>query len=228
MPWISRLLRGDRVWVRLGADGEPVAGSDGRVDVLYKRGGKVYRAALRNLQADPEARTFSDEEIGDPGGAAASAANAPRAASNRVGRRRLPDSGAPAIDPFEAWVDGACSGNPGPCGIGLVLLDRGARRELSEYLGVGTNNVAELTAIIRALEEAPRDRTVIVHSDSSYALGLLGLGWKPKANQALVERMRDLAAGFSDLRLRKVEGHAGVVENERADRLARDAVSRKS
>lgn len=211
------------MWVRLGAGGEADAGSDGRVDVIYKRGGKVYRAALRNLEHDPEARTLSDEEVGQ---ADAGAPTKPRST-----RRRLPDDDRPAIDPFEAWVDGACSGNPGPCGIGVVLLDRGTRREISEYLGVGTNNVAELTAIIRALEEAtrhaPRDRTVVVHSDSSYALGLLGLGWKPKTNQALVERMRSLAAGLSDLRLRKVQGHAGVVENERADRLARDAVSRK-
>jgi hypothetical protein len=50
MPWVSRLLRGDRVWVKVGPGGEPVAGSDGRVDVLYKKGGKVYRAALRTLR----------------------------------------------------------------------------------------------------------------------------------------------------------------------------------
>jgi ribonuclease HI len=130
-------------------------------------------------------------------------------------------------DAFIVYADGACTGNPGPCGIGVVLLDGSARRELSEYLGEGTNNVAELTALIRAMEEAPRDRTVVLHSDSAYALGLLGKAWKAKANRELVERMRTLAREFRDLRLVKVAGHAGIAENERADKLAREAVARR-
>ena len=48
MPWVSRLLRGERVFARAGADGKLAAGEDGRVDILYKAGGKVYRAAARN------------------------------------------------------------------------------------------------------------------------------------------------------------------------------------
>jgi len=124
----------------------------------------------------------------------------------------------------DIYTDGACSGNPGPAGIGVVILDGGKRRELSEYLGTGTNNIAELMAIVRALEEVPRDRTIVLHADSSYALGLLGKGWKAKANQEIVERMRTLARDFRDLRLVKVDGHAGVAENERADELARTAI----
>ena len=117
---------------------------------------------------------------------------------------------------------------PGRPGLGVVILDGGKRRELSEYLGVGTNNIAELMAIVRALEEVPHDRTVVVHADSSYALGLLGKGWKAKANQEIVERMRTLARKASrDLRLVKVDGHAGVPENERADELARSAVVKR-
>jgi ribonuclease HI len=81
-------------------------------------------------------------------------------------------------------------------------------------------------AIVRALEELPKDRTVVLHSDSAYALGLLGKGWKPKANQELVERMRGLGRQFRDLRLVKVDGHAGVAENERADELARAAITK--
>jgi ribonuclease HI len=69
---------------------------------------------------------------------------------------------------------------------------------------------------------------VLLHSDSAYALGLLGQGWKPKANQELVARMRDVAGDFSDLRLFKVAGHAGIPLNERADELARDAVNRRA
>ena len=79
----------------------------------------------------------------------------------------------------------------------------------------------------RRLRVAP-DRTVVLHADSSYALGLLGKGWKAKANQEIVERMRTVAKKFRDLRLVKVDGHAGVAENERADELARTAVVKRS
>jgi ribonuclease HI len=194
MPWVSRLLRGDRVWVKAGPSGEPTAGSDGRVDILYKRGGKVYRAALRNLDTDPNPVALPDEEA-------------------------APGEAAPAKP--------AAGRNPGPMGIGVVVVDGKERRELSEYLGVGTNNIAELTAIERALAICPRERTVLVHSDSAYALGLLGKNWKAKANQELVARLRKLAAEFKDVRWVKVAGHAGVPENERCDQLAREAVEKR-
>ena len=225
MPWVSRLLRGERVFVKVGPGGEPVAGGDGRVDIIYKPGGKVYRAGARNLAADPAPKALSDAEAAPsveapaPGGKAGGAGG--RASSAGGARGPLP------ADSIIVYTDGACSGNPGPAGIGVVILDGGKRRELSEYLGTGTNNIAELMAIVRALEEVPPERTIVLHADSSYALGLLGKGWKAKANQELVERMRGLARGFRDLRLVKVDGHAGVPENERADALARAAIVKR-
>jgi ribonuclease HI len=134
----------------------------------------------------------------------------------------------PTREPIHAYTDGACSGNPGPAGIGVVLICGGRRKELSEYLGEGTNNIAELLAVKRALESVrDRARTVYLYSDSAYVLGLLGKGWKPKANRELVEDLRALKSRFADLRLVKVPGHAGVPENERADELARAAVARR-
>ncbi|MEK6606744.1 MAG: ribonuclease H [Myxococcota bacterium] len=133
----------------------------------------------------------------------------------------------PAREPIHAYVDGACSGNPGPAGIGVVLLCGKRRKEISEYLGHATNNIAELTAAVRALESVrDPDRPVTLYSDSSYTLGLLGKAWKPKANRELVAQLRALAARFPHLRLVKVAGHSGVVENERCDELARDAILR--
>jgi ribonuclease HI len=205
VPWASRRLRGDRVWVKVGPRGEPAAGPDGRVEIRYREGGKIYRASTRNLEPDPEPRTISDAEAGGPEAQAAASA--------------LPK------DALIVYTDGACTGNPGPMGLGVVILDGQERREVSEYLGHGTNNIAELMAIVRALELCPRDRPVVLHSDSAYALGLLGKGWKAKANQELVERMRALAREFKELRLVKVAGHAGVSENERADQLATSAIS---
>jgi ribonuclease HI len=213
MPWASRLLRGERVFARVASDGAVKPSSDGRVDIVYRPGGKVYRAAARNLSEDPKPELLSDE-----------AAAPAEAASDRS--RSAPPAPTPK-DAFVIYADGACSGNPGPCGIGVVLLDGASRREISEYLGQGTNNIAELTALLRGLENAPRDRTIVLCSDSAYALGLLGKGWKAKANQELVAELRAVARGFRDLRLVKVEGHSGVAENERADALARDAVIRR-
>ena len=210
--------------MKVGPSGVPASGADGRVDIIYKPGGKVYRAGARNLSPDPDPKTLGDDE-------AAPAGEAPASGSKSGGKQA--SGGAAAArgplpkDAIIVYTDGACSGNPGPAGIGVVILDGGKRRELSEYLGVGTNNIAELMAIVRALEEVPHERTIVLHADSSYALGLLGKGWKAKANQELVERMRGLAKGFRDLRLVKVDGHAGVPENERADELARGAISKR-
>jgi ribonuclease HI len=128
------------------------------------------------------------------------------------------------------YTDGACTGNPGPMGIGVVLLDPLAdptanqtRRELSEFLGFGTNNIAELTAILRGLQLCPRNRPVVIYSDSAYAIGLLSQSWKAKANAELVAELRQLVRVFPTVRFVKVKGHSGDVENDRCDELARRA-----
>jgi ribonuclease HI len=215
MPWIKRLLRGKEVFARADKTGRLRAGPDGRVEVIYKAapGAKIYRASAGNLEAtgDPRDDELLDIDLEVPPGAGAAV-----------------QPGA-AADAIIIYTDGACHGNPGPMGIGIVILDRGERREVSEYLGEGTNNIAELTAILRALELVPageRERPVLVHSDSSYALGLLSLGWKAKKNVELVDELRRIAARFPRLRAIKVAGHAGVSENERCDQLANAAVAR--
>jgi ribonuclease HI len=124
-----------------------------------------------------------------------------------------------------AYTDGAASGNPGPAGIGVVLIFREHRKELSKYLGETTNNVAELTAVLEALRLVKRrDLPVRVHVDSSYAIGVANGSMRPKANRELVALIHEEMRGFSDLVFVKVPGHSGVEANERADALARDAV----
>ncbi|MDW8280716.1 MAG: ribonuclease H [Myxococcales bacterium] len=227
MPWVRRRLRGVQVWARCDGNGELRVGSDGRVDVLYQPGGRLYRAAMRNLEPDDDPTLLSDEEAAPGELAEARNRTGRMLGRSRGGQSALPlPSSVEGVDAVHVYADGACAGNPGPMGIGVVLLNGGERKEVSEYLGVGTNNIAELTAIQRALELSPRDRTVVLHSDSAYVLGLLGQGWKAKANQELVARLRQMAAGFRDLRLVKVAGHAGVKENERCDKLAREAIAR--
>jgi ribonuclease HI len=123
------------------------------------------------------------------------------------------------------YADGACSGNPGPAGIGVVIQDDQGRRELSQFLGEGTNNIAELTAVLEAAHAIEdHDRPVRIHTDSKYAIGVLSMGWKAKANTELIGRVREALKPFTDLQLIHVPGHAGVLLNERADALAVQAV----
>ena len=122
---------------------------------------------------------------------------------------------------IEVYTDGACQGNPGPCSYGVVIRYGPHYKEMSQYLGHGTNNIAELTAIKVALESFKRtDLPVRIHTDSSYSIGAITQGWKTKANKELILGLRDLAKSFDDLEFIKVKGHAGIPLNERADELA--------
>jgi ribonuclease HI len=198
-------FRGEPVWVRVDEAGQPVLDRDGRAEMKYRPDDhRSYRPASVNLTPLPP-----EEDPAPPARAAA------------------------AGDVIEVWTDGACSGNPGPMGIGVVVVADGKRREHGEYLGTGTNNIAELTAIQRGLEIADElvpggTRPIHLHSDSSYSIGVLSKGWKAKANQDLVARLRRMLSGRPGVTLVKVAGHAGVPENERCDELARDAITRRS
>lgn len=212
MPWLKHRLRDADVWAKVDDAGALVTDRDGRVEIVYKAGAgaKVYRAAARNLAA-VAGEAAIDIEPGE-----------------RVPER--PQAAAPVIagDAIQVWTDGACTGNPGPAGLGVVIIDGTHRTELSEYLGEGTNNIAELTAILRGLQEVKdRSRPVVVYSDSAYSIGLLTKPWKAKKNVELVEELRALCRAFGDLRFVKVAGHAGVELNERVDQLARDAITRR-
>ncbi|QQR91899.1 MAG: ribonuclease HI [Myxococcales bacterium] len=130
-----------------------------------------------------------------------------------------------SADEVKIYTDGACSGNPGPCGVGVLLMEGELVKELSEYLGQGTNNIAELTAILRAAEAlAGSTKTVRIYSDSQYAIGVLSKNWKAKANQELVAKTKLALGKLSHVELHYVRGHSGDPHNERADELAVQAV----
>ena len=139
---------------------------------------------------------------------------------------------------LKAFTDGACSGNPGPGGWGVVLQAINAgeivkERELSGGAGETTNNQMELMAAISALETLDRAITITVITDSSYVKdgvstwihGWKRNGWKtaakkPVKNVELWQRM-DAAQARHNVTWEWVKGHAGHPENERADALAR-------
>lgn len=125
------------------------------------------------------------------------------------------------------YTDGASSGNPGPAGIGAVLIYQQNRREISRNIGIATNNVAELSAIKTAISSLKRyDLPVRVFTDSAYAIGVLTQNWKPQANSDLVSETKQLIEKFKDLKFIKVKGHAGIKENEVADYLATSAIEK--
>ena len=141
---------------------------------------------------------------------------------------KVPPPKKPAsVDPdsIVAYTDGACLGNPGPAGLGYVVMyPDGKQIRQGEPIGHGTNNVAELTAILRVLELVDeRGRPLVIYTDSSYSIGVLTQGWKAKANTELISMIRTAMKSFAHLELRKVKGHAGIPENELVDELARNA-----
>ena len=125
------------------------------------------------------------------------------------------------------YTDGASSGNPGPSGIGIVLRFGKHEKEISKYIGMATNNIAELEAIRTGLMAITNtELPVRIFTDSRYAYGVLTLGWKARKNQKLIKSIKNILLKFKDRKIIKIKGHAGHEENERADFLARSAIKR--
>lgn len=136
-----------------------------------------------------------------------------------------------------AYTDGACSGNPGPCSWGAVVLepDGVTVQRHSGYIGHGTNQIGELTAAIEGLSRTPVGANVKLVSDSQYVLkgltewraGWERRGWKNAkgeavANQPLWKKLYAVADARK-VTTEWVKGHNGDKYNEEADKLATSA-----
>lgn len=131
----------------------------------------------------------------------------------------------PGRKPVIIYTDGSCQGNPGPAGAAAVLSYQGREKVVSKYLGPGTSNIAELEAIRLALSMMKkRDIPIDIYTDSTYVIGVLSKNWKAKKNTELIQKTKLAMSRFTDLRLLKVAGHAGIPQNELVDKLARNAV----
>jgi len=199
----------------------------GRVEVRYKpQDGRRYDANPANLELQVGA-VLPDDTCGPAEGVKTGKGAKSKSASKSKSTKDKAVAPPPVVDAdtLIAYTDGACSGNPGPAGLGVVVVDQGRRVEIGEFLGSATNNVAELTAILRALEEtADSGRPIVIHTDSKYSIGVLSKGWKAKANAELIGEIRDALTARANASFVYVPGHAGVPLNERADELARAAV----
>jgi len=136
------------------------------------------------------------------------------------------------------YTDGACKGNPGPGGWGVLLKSGATEKELYGGEPLTTNNRMELMAVIRALEALKRPCAVTLHVDSQYVLkgmtewlaGWKAKGWRtaskqPVKNQELWQELDQLVNGRGHaIDWRWVRGHNGDPGNERADELANRGV----
>jgi ribonuclease HI len=142
------------------------------------------------------------------------------------------------VKEVEAFTDGACRGNPGPGGWGVLLRSSGRDKELSGGEALTTNNRMEMTAAIRALEALKRPCRVAVYTDSNYLKNGITTwmptwrkrGWrtadgKPVKNQDLWLELEALTH-LHDVSWHWVRGHSGHPENERADALANEGLVR--
>ena len=131
------------------------------------------------------------------------------------------------------YSDGACSGNPGPGGYGVILRCDGREKELSGGAPDTTNNRMELSGVIAGLEALKFPCKVILQTDSRYVVDGIEKGWarswqrnnwiksdkKPALNRELWERLLELLE-VHEVKFVWIKGHAGHEENERCDRLA--------
>ena len=130
------------------------------------------------------------------------------------------------------YTDGAARGNPGPGGLGVVLIYGSHRKEISEGYSLTTNNRMELLAVIRGLEALKRDELKVkIYTDSRYVADAVNKGWvfsweakrfKKKKNVDLWIRFLELYRKYA-VSFVWVKGHASIPENERCDQLAVEA-----
>lgn len=126
---------------------------------------------------------------------------------------------------LEIYIDGASKGNPGHSGVGIVIYRDGLRiKDLSNYIGTATNNVAEYTALIYALEEALllKAKSLKIHTDSQLLARQLNKIYKVKhaGIKNLYNRAEHLLTGFEKVLIK----HIPREENSLADKLATQAV----
>lgn len=151
---------------------------------------------------------------------------------------------------YDIYVDGACSGNPGPAGYGIVIIPENKLPiTTSAYLASATNNRAELLAIIRAIKIVHKHNDIVpkkvytinIYSDSAYCLNPIlenwinsweKKGWKTKSytpvkNVDLWMELNELIKTSKyNINFIKVKGHSGNKYNEMADKLAKEAIAR--
>jgi len=218
--WQRMWFKTNKVWMAVDAKGAPLS-KDGKVLIKYQLKQEyeywVNKSNVVPLDSRPQKEPSRNERKNRKN----------RPAENEALREGATREETAYRDKICVFTDGASSGNPGPAGIGVLLRYGEHEKEISEYIGNATNNVAELKAIQTGLSAVKNTvKPVRLFTDSEYAYGLLTLNWKAHKNQQLVASVKEAMARFKDLKIIKVKGHAGHPANERADYLATAAIKK--
>ena len=209
--WKRMKFKKNKVWLNIDNSGMPIV-KNGKVLIKYQLE-QDYEYWVKENSVNPIDSREDNKKVSNK-----------KSQSKKSKKKALKLEKEPPADQddmIQIYTDGASSGNPGPSGIGILLQYGSHEKEISKNIGVATNNIAELEAIRVALLELKRtDLPVKIFTDSTYAYGVLTLGWKAKKNVELVKSIKIIISKFSKLKFYKVKGHAGVDGNERADYLA--------
>ncbi len=217
IQWQRVRFKANKVWLAMTPDGNTIV-QNGKVLIKYQLDQEheywVYPKSIQALDSDSE-------------NAASSSAMTPPKPPRPLPLETSSPTHQDSQKIINIYTDGAASGNPGPAGIGVLLQYGTHEKEISNFIGNTTNNIAELEAIRVGLSELKDTQIPVrLYTDSAYAHGVLTLGWKAKKNQALIRSIKKIMDALKDLKLIKVKGHAGEEGNERADRLATSAIKK--
>jgi ribonuclease HI len=208
MPWQRMMFRGLKVYAEVDEKGDKVC-RNGLVRIKFKeKDDRTYSARAENVVPIDERKLIRRK-----GG---------RVEDNKSDLRFDPQS------EIVIFTDGASAGNPGHAGIGILMLYKNHRRQISRYIGKTTGNYAELMAVKVALSVVKRrSLPVKLFVDSIYTEGILTRGWKPRANVQIVQEIKTMMRSFADLQITSIKGHCGIKENELVDSLAREAIKKR-
>ncbi len=223
--WSRMSFKGNKVWAATTANGLLIE-ENGKILIKYNLR-QEYEYWIKKENLYPESCAVPSKKNSTPGRKKENSTPG-RKKENSASIKKKENSDISIPDnAITIFTDGASSGNPGPSGIGVVLSHGKHKKEISESIGNSTNNIAELTAIERALSQLKRfDLPVRLFTDSGYSLGVLTQGWKASRNRELVVNIKEVMLKFDDLKLIKIKGHAGFEGNERADKLATKAIKK--
>jgi ribonuclease HI len=220
--WKRMQFKKNKVWLAIDRDQKPVV-KNGKVLIKYQLSQDYeYWVNPNNVKSIDSVEIETKKSKNKK-----SAENSAKRRNIKIKPRTESPDSSEYKDSICIYTDGASSGNPGPSGIGVVLRFGKHEKEISKYIGIATNNIAELEAIRTGLL-AIKDTglPVRIFTDSRYAYGVLTLGWNARKNQNLIKSIKNILVKFKDRKIIKIKAHAGHEGNERADYLATSAIKK--